>query len=218
MLDNGHVSYLHVFDMDGTLITGTSANLEIARACGTEPELLELERRFSAGEIDTREFSLTVYDIWSDLTSEHVDRAFASSPFIAGITDVCADIRARGERSLVITMSSDFYARRLRDFGFDEVVASAYPEPPFAGPPVAEDILTPTDKVRIVDEVREREGIALPRCVAYGDSRSDGPLFQHLHHSVAVNADHHLSPLARAEYRGGNLLEAYRQARLLLAA
>lgn len=211
------MTHLHVFDMDGTLLNGTSANMEIARVLGTEAELVELERRFAAGEIDTRVFSATIYDLWSDLTEEHVDRAFGTSPFLGDIREVCADIRARGERSLVVTMSTDFYARRLLDFGFDDVVASRFPDLPFTEPLVPENILTPADKVRVVEDVRQRAGIPITRCVAYGDSRSDAPLFEHLRHTVAVNADHHLDQLARARYRGDSLMNAYTRARTLLA-
>ncbi|MBV2364915.1 HAD family hydrolase [Streptomonospora nanhaiensis] len=211
------MSHLHVFDMDGTLIHGTSAATQIARTCGTEAELLDLERRFSAGEIDTRAFSATLHALWSELTEEHVERAFAAAPFLAEIREVCADIRARGEHSLVITMSTDFFARRLLDFGFDEVVASRFPALPFREPLDPADVLTPQDKVRVTEEARTRAGIPLERCVAYGDSLSDAPLFGHVPHSVAVNADHHVARLARARYRGTSLMGAYVRGRALLA-
>ncbi|QBI56524.1 HAD family hydrolase [Streptomonospora litoralis] len=212
------MSLLHVFDMDGTLINGTSAAVEIARTCGTEAELLDLERAFSVGEIDTKTFSATLHALWTELTEEHIDRAFAACPFLEEIAEVCADIRARGELSLVVTMSADFFARRLLDFGFDDVVASRFPSLPFPAhslDPAA--VLVPEDKVRIVEDAREHAGIALRKCVAYGDSMSDAPLFRHLDHSVAVNADHHLAGIARAEYRGPSLMAAYERGRALLA-
>jgi phosphoserine phosphatase len=43
---------LHVFDMDGTLLKGTTASLQIARHLGCTRELAELEARFAAGEVD----------------------------------------------------------------------------------------------------------------------------------------------------------------------
>ncbi|MDA0564709.1 HAD-IB family phosphatase [Streptomonospora sp. S1-112] len=211
------MSHLHVFDMDGTLIHGTSAAVQIARTCGTEAELLDLERRFSAGEIDTRAFSANLHALWAELTEDHVDRAFGAAPFLAEIAEVCADIRARGERSLVVTMSTDFFANRLLDFGFDEVVASRFPPPPFREPLDPAGVLTPEDKVRATEDARSRAGIPLERCVAYGDSLSDAPLFRHVPHSVAVNADHHVALLARAEYRGTSLMGAYTRGRALLA-
>jgi phosphoserine phosphatase len=49
---------LHVFDMDGTLLKGTTASLQIARHLGCTRELAGLEARFAAGEIDTRGFDV----------------------------------------------------------------------------------------------------------------------------------------------------------------
>ncbi|MFC5183554.1 HAD family hydrolase [Actinomadura harenae] len=208
---------LHIFDMDGTLLTGSTASLQIARHTGTEAELADLEARFASGTITTTTFSTALYGIWRDrLTPDTVAAAYAASPWLDGIAEVCADIRARGEHSLVITMSPDFFARHLLGLGFDEVAASRFPPLPLAGPPKPGDILTPADKVTITDRVRARHGVPRDRCVAYGDSMSDAPLFRHLRHTVAINADHHLADLAALDYRGGDLARAYGLARTLL--
>jgi phosphoserine phosphatase len=118
---------------------------------------------------------------------------------------------------MVITMSPDFFARQLLEFGFDDVAASRFPALPFREPLDPAGILTPGDKVRIVDETRARHGLPLERCVAYGDSMSDAPLFRHLTKTVAVNADHHLAELAALSYRGDDLAGAYALGRDLLA-
>ena len=150
---------LHVFDMDGTLLRGTTASLRIASAYGGEA----------------------------------------------------------GERSTVITMSPDFFAAHLTTWGFDTVTASRFPAPPFAAPVDPTAILTPLDKVRVVEELRLTYGIDRSRCVAYGDSMSDAPLFRHLDATVAVNADEHLAGLAAVSYRGDDLTEAYALGRAHLA-
>ncbi|WP_328595152.1 HAD family hydrolase [Actinomadura macrotermitis] len=209
---------LHIFDMDGTLLTGTTANLQIARHLGTLAELTDLEARFAAGSIDTRGFSAEIHRLWRALTPEQVLAAYTGGPWLEGIAEVCADIAARGEHSAVITMSPDFFARHLLDLGFGEVLASRFPPPPFAAPLDPAGILTPADKVRLAERLRTRHGLALDRCIAYGDSMSDAPLFRHLSHTVAVNADHHLAGIAALDYRGGDLAEAYRMARTLIAA
>ncbi|PSK96309.1 phosphoserine phosphatase [Murinocardiopsis flavida] len=210
------MSHLHIFDMDGTLLTGTTASTQIAKIVGTESELAELERAFAAAEIDTRAFSAGVFALWAGLTEAHVTEAFRAGPFLDGIDRVCADIRERGERSLVITMSPDFYAERLLEYGFDRVAASRFPVLPFSEPLDSRRILTPADKVRIVEETRSEWEIPADRCVAYGDSMSDAPLFRHLAHTVAVNADHHLEGIARAGYTGPSLLDAYASGRALI--
>ncbi|WP_131739534.1 HAD family hydrolase [Actinomadura roseirufa] len=210
------MTYLHIFDMDGTLLTGSTANLEVARHLGTLPELHALEARFAAGTLDTRGFSAEIHRLWHHLTPAVVADAYAAGPWLTGIADVCADIRARGEHSAVITMSPDFFARHLLDLGFDDVAASRFPPLPFTAPLDPAGVLTPADKVRIADDLRARHGLPRARCVAYGDSMSDAPLFRHLPHTVAVNADHHLAGIAAVDYRGGDLAEAYALARTLL--
>jgi phosphoserine phosphatase len=208
---------LHVFDMDGTLLPGTSACQEVARALGDPAGLMALEARFAAGELDSHAFARAVREMWLDLTPAVVASAFAASPWLAGIEQVCADIRRRGERSAVITLSPDFFASRLLEAGFDDVVASRFPPLPFAAPVDPAGLLSPADKVTIVERIRARYGLPKSRCVAYGDSMSDAPLFRHLAATVAVNADHHLEGLAATSYRGGDLTEAYALGRALLA-
>lgn len=208
---------LHVFDMDGTLLVGTTASLQIARHLGCTQDLAGLEARFAAGELDTRGFAAAIHELWGSLTQQAVADVAGASPWLKGIPEVCADIRKRGERSVVITMSPDFFARQLLKFGFDDVAASRFPALPFREPLDPAGILTPADKVRIVEEMRALHGLPLSRCVAYGDSMSDAPLFRQLTKTVAVNADHHLAELAALSYRGDDLAEAYALGRTLLA-
>jgi phosphoserine phosphatase len=210
------VTALHIFDMDGTLLSGTTASLQIAAAHGTEFELRALEARFTAGNLDTVGFAAAIHGLWASLTPEIVAAAVEGGTWLTGIAEVTADIRARGERSAVITMSPDFFADHLYARGFDTVVASRFPALPFRTPIDPAAILTPADKVHITEELRR--GLPLSRCVAYGDSLSDAPLFDHITATVAVNADHHLENRAAASYRGRSLLEAYALGRAHLGA
>lgn len=207
---------LHVFDMDGTLLRGSSASLQVARALGNVDDLVALETRFAAGEVDAPGFAVAVHRMWLNLTPALVATAFAASPWLTGIREVCADIRRRGEWSAVITLSPDFFASLLLDLGFDEVAASRFPPLPFTEPLDPAGILSAADKVRIVEDLRARYALSRSCCVAYGDSMSDVPLFRHLTATVAVNADEHLDGLAAASYHGRDLGEAYALARTLV--
>ena len=108
-----------LFDMDGTLLRGSSASLQIARATGTVEQVAGLEAAFVAGEIDTVGFARGVHRLWQGLTLDVIATVYAASPWLSGISEVCADIRRRGERSAVITLSPDFFARLLLDEGVD---------------------------------------------------------------------------------------------------
>ena len=120
--------------MDGTLLKGTTASVQIARYLGCAEELAVLEARFAAGELGTRGFAAAIHGLWRSLTRLAVAEVFGACPWLDGIPEVCADIRERGERSVVITMSPDFFARHLLELGFDEVVASRFPALPFREP------------------------------------------------------------------------------------
>ncbi|SNT64868.1 phosphoserine phosphatase [Asanoa hainanensis] len=209
------MTVLHVFDMDGTLLRGSSASLQIGRATGTVAEVAALEAAFVAGAIDTVGFARGVHQLWQGLTLDIVAAVYAGSPWLTGIREVCADIRRRGERSAVVTMSPDFFAELLLDEGVDEVVASRFPAVPLVTPVDPAGILTPVDKVRIALELCARHGAS--RCIAYGDSISDVPLFAHLGRTtVAVNADAHVASVAGASYAGSDLFEAYALGRSLI--
>ena len=210
------MSALHVFDMDGTLLRSTTASLEISRRLDRLVELEDVERRFAAGAISAAGFALEVRELWADLDAALVADVAAGAPWIDGIADVCADIAARGETSMLVTLSPDFFARHLHDHGLQVVHGSAFPPLPFTAPIDPAAILTPADKVRLTDAERATRGLPVEACVAYGDSMSDEPLFAHLEHTVAVNASPRVEAVASVAYRGDDLREAYAHGRALL--
>jgi phosphoserine phosphatase len=212
------MSALHVFDMDGTLLRGTTASIELSRRLNRLDSLEALEAALLAGTVTPPEFAVAVHELWHDLTPEVAEAVAAGSPWIDGIEDVCADIARRGETSMLITMSPDFFARHLHGLGVDVVRASTFPPLPFAAAIDPAGILTPEDKVRLAAAERTERGIPKSACVAYGDSFSDLPLFADLDHTVAINASEALEATAKVAYRGEDLREAYAQGRALLDA
>lgn len=210
------VSALHVFDMDGTLLCGTTASVELSRRLDRLEPLAALEAAFAGERITAAEFAVEMRELWSELTLEVVAEVVSAAPWIGGIEAACEDISRRGERSMLITMSPDFFANHLRDLGIDVVAASRFPSPPFSGPIDPAGILEPADKVRLAHRERLARGLSARDCVAYGDSMSDLPLFGDLENTVAINADAALERVAAIAYRGNSLLEAYGRGRELL--
>lgn len=102
---------LHLFDLDGTLLHGTSAPLEISRQLGLEAETMVLEQSISAGMIGPPEYATQVRDLWTHLTDEHVTAAFEGAPWLSRIRDVWAEIRRRGEYCAVVSLSPSFLWR-----------------------------------------------------------------------------------------------------------
>jgi phosphoserine phosphatase len=205
------VARLHLFDMDGTLLRGSSASMEIAREIGMVSEFQALEAALMRGEIDPQGYGKRAYGMWAALTEHHVAAAFERSPWLDGIREVWADITARGDHCAVISLSPDFFVTRLRAWGVHDARASVFPTLPFL-PGAALDVtrlLLPASKVTIADELCALYGVGRADCVAYGDSLSDQALFGAVPVSVAVNGDTYVSSVATHTYTGGDLREAY---------
>ncbi|MCF3141893.1 HAD family hydrolase [Streptomyces platensis] len=204
------MSKLHLFDMDGTLLHGSAAAVEISRQLGLDREIGELERGFAAGQLTPVQFAQRACALWAaELTELQVAAAFDGAPWLTGIREVWADIRARGERCAVISLSPAFFVERLLAWGADAAHGSRWPAVPIRQAVEPAGILTSAAKVRIADELCVRYGLTRADCVAYGDSLSDAELFAAVPRSVAVNADHHVSDLASYAYAGRDLREAY---------
>jgi len=203
---------LHIFDMDGTLLAG-SACLELSRRAGHIDAVEEMEERWGRGELGHVEFYELLLPLWAELGEDDIEDVFAGSAWLEGIEEVWRDIEARGERSVVITMSPQFFAEKLLGLGLHEAFGA---EVLAGGEVVPERVLTPEMKVYIATEVLERLGLGSEDTVAYGDSSSDVPLFEILDNTVSVNGSDSLAEHAALAYRGNDLREAYRLGRLLL--
>jgi phosphoserine phosphatase len=208
---------LHVFDMDGTLLPGTTASVELSRGWGVAAGLAELERAFAAGGLDPVGFAEQVLRLWAGMDQEHVVATFRAAPKLAGIRSVLADIRRRGEMSAVVTLSPDCFARLFRGFGAHFVIASRFPAPPFRTPLVAAGILSSERKVEAVDTLCRRLNIGWRHVVAYGDGPTDLPMFRRAGCAVAVGAGPSTVAEADVSYPGRDLREAYRLARRAMA-
>ena len=205
------MSRLHLFDMDGTLIRDSSANIELAKVIGKVDEFRSLDGEFAAGAVDSAEYARRAYTMWSALTEEVVAAAFARAPWLAGIREVWTEITERGEYCAVISLSPSFFVRRLSGWGVHEVRAAVFPDVPFPAGTTLDvcGVLSPQSKVLIADELCARYGVTRADCVAYGDSMSDAVLFAAVPTAVAINGDHHVQDLATHAYSGGDLREAY---------
>ncbi|MFD3927928.1 HAD family hydrolase [Streptomyces sp. NPDC058614] len=200
---------LHLFDLDGTLLHGSSAPVEISRQLGLEAEAVALDQEISAGRIGPPEYAERVHALWTELTDVHVTAAFESAPWLSGIEDVWAAIRGDGDYCAVISLSPSFFVERLTAWGAHAAYGSRFPDVPFTKPVDPAGILSAPAKVQIADRLCEEFGVSRADCVAYGDSLSDRDLFGAVPVSVAVNADLHLTGLATHSYVGLDLWDAY---------
>ncbi|MBC9726472.1 HAD family phosphatase [Streptomyces sp. TRM68367] len=200
---------LHLFDLDGTLLYGSSAPVEISRQLGLEAETVALDQAISAGKIGPPEYATRVHTLWADLTEAHVTAAFDTAPWLERIRDVWTELRRQGDYCAVVSLSPSFFVERLLGWGAHAAHGSRFPSLPFSQPVDPAGVLSAEAKVRIADRLCAEFGVTRADCVAYGDSLSDLHLFGAVPVSVAVNADRHLSGLATHSYAGKDLWEAY---------
>ncbi|MGW6025908.1 HAD family hydrolase [Streptomyces sp. NPDC055099] len=200
---------LHLFDLDGTLLHGTAAPVEISRQLGLDAEIAELERDFVAQRIDSPQYAARVHALWAELTDAQVTAAFEGAPWLTGIRETWAEIREGGDYCAVISLSPSFFVERLLGWGAHAAHGSRFPSVPFTEPVNPTGILNAAAKVKIANRLCEEFGVGQSDCIAYGDSLSDVELFGAVPVSVAVNADHRLVGLATHSYVGRDLRKAY---------
>ncbi|MER7444802.1 HAD family hydrolase [Micromonospora avicenniae] len=194
MFSSGHAGAVF-FDVDGTLVPGTSSSVFLAGFLGHRAELAEAEDAYAAGVLDNRQVSELDAAGWAGVPEQRVSGWLADLPLVAGIAETVTWCRRSGLVPVLATLAWSPVGNYLaHHFGFHS----------FSGPRLEVVDGRFTGRVaRHFDEYDKRDfalaqarelRLAPDACGAVGDSRSDLPLFAHVGVSVAFNA----SPGARA--------------------
>ncbi len=181
---------LVVSDMDGTLVSGTTALAHLGAWIGHAPMIEGLEEKLARGEVSDREVAEGYALFYEGVALADAMDAMSTIPRIDDIRAGVAMLKQRSVEAYIATVSWSFAARGLADlWGFSEVCGADLEFVPssarFTGR-VARHF-GPEDKVTFVAERCRRVGIGLDQVVAIGDSRSDLPLFEAVGFSVALN-------------------------------
>ncbi|MFI9291860.1 HAD family phosphatase [Streptomyces gardneri] len=182
------------FDVDGTLVPGTSSSVFLAGFLGHRDELAKAEDAYASGALDNRQVSELDAAGWAGVHEDRVSGWLDGLPLVAGITETVAWCRQNGLVPVLATLAWSPVGSHLTDrFGFHG----------FSGPRLETADGRFTGRVaRHFDEYDKRDfalaqarelKLAPRSCGAVGDSRSDLPLFASVGLSVAFNA----SPGAR---------------------
>jgi phosphoserine phosphatase len=84
------------FDLDGTLLRGTSVSVLTADWLGRAGALEELERRYRDGLISNAVVAETSASWFAGRTLAEVDAVLERAPWIAGIAETVSELRAAG--------------------------------------------------------------------------------------------------------------------------
>lgn len=187
------------FDIDGTLVPGTSSGQHLADRLGHGDVVREAEARYAAGALSNQEVSVLDARGWAARTPEEVAGHLESLPLLDGTVAWC---REQGLAPILATLAWEPVGTYLRDrFGFDRA----------CGPTLRiVDGRYTGEVAEHFDELGKRDfalcvaanfGVEPARCAAIGDSRSDLPLFAEVGMAIALNA----SAAARATAGGTDL-------------
>ncbi|MBD5383325.1 haloacid dehalogenase-like hydrolase [Clavibacter sepedonicus] len=185
-----------MFDLDGTLMPGTTAAREISVVADVLAEIRSLESQYDAGLLDSLQFSVSALALWGDRFEEACREAAARAPRIGSMTRVLSDLVSMDIVTCLVTMAPLEFATLFASF--DYVRASQY----------GLKIMGPGDKPGAVDAIRLDLGVASEEVVVVGDGASDIPLFIKFRRTIAMNAIPELSGIARHSYEGDDLREA----------
>jgi phosphoserine phosphatase len=177
------------FDVDGTLVPGTSSSQYLAGFMGHADALATAERAYGNGTLSNQEVSVLDAAGWNGYTTTEVSEWLADLPLVDGIFDVVRWLADRDVVSVLTTLAWEPVGTFLRNrFGFVEA----------CGPRVGSTDGRPNGKVaEHYDEFDKRDfalrfaaahQISATQCAAVGDSRSDEPLFDAVGFGVAFNA------------------------------
>ncbi|MGW0763860.1 HAD family hydrolase [Streptomyces sp. NPDC002814] len=177
------------FDVDGTLVPGTSSSVFLAGFLGHRDELTKAEHAYASGDLDNREVSELDAKGWAGVPEEQVSGWLDGLPLVSGVTETVGWCWRNGLVPVLAILAWSPVGRYLTDrFGFHA----------FSGPRLETADNRFTGRVAChFDEYDKRDfalaqarelGLAPHSCGAIGDSCSDLSLFASVALSVAFNA------------------------------
>jgi phosphoserine phosphatase len=195
-----------VFDLDGTLLRGTTVSLYLAERMGHGAELAALERRFLAGEIPNSVVADASAAWFEGHRTDAIHTWLAEGPWIDGMPKTFEALAGAGARLLLGTITWRFAARMLQDrYGFEDVSGTEMGERAGVLDGRVSRHFDLHDKARWVEDWCGATGIDLSDVAAVGDSRSDVPLFGRVGFSIALNATEVARAAADAELDADDL-------------
>lgn len=194
------------FDVDGTLVPGTTSTRYLARWLGHLDDLVAAEDGYAAGELSNHEVCVRDARGWRGHLVTDVESWLDGLPLVTGIAETVAWCRAHRLEPHLATLAWEPVGHYLTDrFGFAGAcgprLATAHGR--YTGE--VERSFDEHDKLASAVAVAAKVGVPLSACAAVGDSRSDLPLFAAVGLPVAFNATPTAQRAARHVVEGDDL-------------
>ena len=178
------------FDLDGTLVRGTSTCQHIADSFGYGDVLRELESNYAQGTVSNRIVAESDARHYVGRRIEEIAEVMGTIPLIRGIDETVSVLRCQGMHVILGTVTWRFAAKVIAErFKLDAWSGCVMGE---SAPGILDGAVAAHfdehDKRAFVETYCAGRGIAMSEVVAVGDSRSDIPLFSAVGYSIAINA------------------------------
>jgi phosphoserine phosphatase len=178
-----------VFDLDGTLLPGTTASRVIAEAMGYRERVEELEHLYRSYAISNHECTTREGALFAGTNPEQIRDHLRAAPWIGGLRETFVALADAGCTLLLATLAWRFITDALEHRPWFAAVCGAEMELEgcvLSGAPSRH--FDDDDKLRFVECWCTAHGYQLTDVAAIGDSRSDVPLFRKVGAAIALNA------------------------------
>jgi phosphoserine phosphatase len=178
-----------VFDLDGTLLRGTTVSLLLAEWLGQASAITELERAFHAHEISNSVVADTSAGWLAGKSVAEAWRVLEDGSWIDGMAETFQVLTGAQVNLLLGTITWSFAGEMLRErYGFAAASGTEMQAPDGVLSGVVSRYFDEHDKLRFVEDWCAQNGYSMSQVAAIGDSRSDVPLFHRAGMSIALNA------------------------------
>lgn len=197
------------FDLDGTLIKGTSSAEHLSWRMGDTDLVRTYEAKYTSGEITNVEFGNFDAARFQGYSKHQIHEYLDDLPLIDRISDTVDYLASKNVECVISTMAWDFVA---------EFVASKHGICSWSGPSLeldSNELFTgkvksyfhETEKVSFVKGICTQIGCSLSDVIHIGDSTSDFPLFAEVGHAIALNGSNGAGDRAHVSISSGSLYD-----------
>jgi phosphoserine phosphatase len=197
------------FDLDGTLIRGTTTTIFLARQLGLDIKAIKDEEAFKRGDFNNDpEAALSIANAFQGLSLATMKKQYESVPRIGNIGPAIAALKQQNVKVILGSLSWAFFIKFfVDDYGFDDYSGTRIR--------IKDDILTGEIESRCTEEGKlkffldscTRFKILPSEAIAIGDSKSDHLVFRAAGKSIAINADENTKKLATCSLDTEDLLD-----------
>ncbi len=200
---------LACFDLDGTLITGTTTTLFLAKNLGFDKWSPKFEEDFRTGLYNnSTQIAQETARQFRGVSLGRIYELYPGVPKIANITSTVANLKKRGIIVILASITWGFFVELFaNEYGFDSYCGTQMN--------MDNNVLTgeigaycnELDKLQFFLNPCRHYGVPLRETISVGDSKSDHPIFREAGKSIALNADPETKRLATYSLDTKDLLD-----------